>query len=41
MSDVAPDDGLPGRREAILLKLTVGIRQVYWAAWGLIFGNQS
>jgi len=41
MSNVAPDDDLPGRREAILLKRTVGIRQGYWAAWGLVFGNQS
>jgi len=41
MSNVAPDDGLPGRLEAILLKRTVGIRQGYWAAWGLVFGNQS
>ena len=38
---MAPDDGLRGRREAILLKRTVGIRQGYWAAWGLVFGNQS
>ena len=38
---MAPDDGLRGRWEAILLKRTVGIRQGYWAAWGLAFGNQS